>query len=78
MTAARMRTIKEAIAEIKTADPRSSLTEWALRQLIINGKIPYVTVGNKYLLNLDILEAYLDGQTVQPAEKQTGAVWRIG
>lgn len=44
-----MRGIKQAIEEIKQADPYTALTEPALRRLIISKEIPSVRVGTKYL-----------------------------
>ena len=55
----RMRGIKEAIEEIKTADPATALTVTALRRLILTHEIPSVRAGRKYLINMDILNEYL-------------------
>lgn len=60
--AARMRTIKEAVAEIKQEDPRSALTESFLRKLIRSGDFPSVKVGVKTLVNLDRLFEYLGSE----------------
>ena len=57
----RIRTINEAFDYIKKVDPESSLTKNALRKLVITGKIPSTKSGCKYLINLDILENYLNG-----------------
>ncbi len=58
----RMRTITEAVAEIRAADPRTAFTEHALRRLIISGEIPHIMAGRKYLINLDALFEYLNGK----------------
>ncbi len=55
----RMRGIKQAIAELKTADANTALTERALRRLILTSEIPSVKIGTKYLINMDVLENYL-------------------
>lgn len=55
----RMRTIAKAFEEVKTIDPDTSLTMRALRRLINSGNIPSVQVGNKFLINLDLLFQYL-------------------
>lgn len=55
----RMRTIKEAIKELKESDPNCSLTESALRRMVWNKEITFVKVGSKYLINFDTLEEYL-------------------
>ena len=58
----RMRTIEQAAAEIKKADPDTAITKYAIRQLVISHEIPSITRGNKYLINLDALLAYLSGE----------------
>lgn len=62
----RMRTIKEAVAEFKTADPFTSMNETYLRRLIILGKVPFVTAGRKYLVNMDVLTQCLSNQQPTP------------
>ena len=53
----RMRTIEQAAAEIKKADPDTAITKYAIRQLVISREIPSIQRGNKYLINLDTLLA---------------------
>jgi excisionase family DNA binding protein len=55
----RIRTINEAYNEIKASDAGTALSPYAIRRMIIEGKIPYIKAGNKYLLDLDVLEAFL-------------------
>ncbi len=55
----RMRTISAAYAEVKAVDPKSALTMNGLRTLVLTGSIPTIRLGVKYLINLDVLEAYL-------------------
>ena len=55
----RMRSIKQAIAELHDMDADTAFTETALRRLIITGKILHIKAGSKYLVNLDTLCAYL-------------------
>lgn len=55
----RMRTITEAAAELKSADEHTALTPHAIRQLILSGSLPHIKVGKKYLINMDVLEKYL-------------------
>ena len=57
--APRMRTISNCIKSIKEADPESDFTEYALRQMATQGLIPSTMVGTKFLINYDILLAYL-------------------
>jgi excisionase family DNA binding protein len=62
---AKMRTIGEAIAAIRDADPQTAFTQTALRRMIKTGEVPSVRVGTKYLVNLDTLVDYLSNPTVQ-------------
>ncbi len=55
----RMRTIPQAYAELKAADPDTCFTEYALRQLVLTKQIPSVKAGRKFLLNLDVLFEHL-------------------
>ncbi len=64
--AARMRTVKEAIAEIKANDPNTAITENFIKCLCRQG-VASVKVGRKYLINLDLLEQYLfQGEAPEP------------
>ncbi len=77
--AVRMRTINEAIAEIRAADPNTALTPHGLRRLITGGKLPSVMIGKKYLVNIDTLEAYCHGTIpAQPEPEKAGVIRRIG
>lgn len=62
MSTPRMRTAPEAVAELKALDPSSALSVRAVRQMINSGILPAVTVGNKKLINLNILLEYLNGE----------------
>ena len=55
-----MRTQKEVMQYIKEQDPETRITPNALRNMIISGKIPHVRVGSKYLIDIDMIDAYLD------------------
>ncbi len=56
----RMRTIKAAVTEIKTADSKTAVTEWRIRQLINEGVLPCVKAGKRFYINLDLLISYLN------------------
>ena len=58
----RMRTIDQAAEELRRIDPDTAFTKTALRRLVVSKKIPSVTVGTKYLIDLDRLERYLSGE----------------
>ena len=64
-----MRGIKAALEEIKVSDPYTSLTERALRRLVLTGSIPYVKVGRKYLINMNILYDYLENGVSETENK---------
>lgn len=65
----RMRTIQQAAAWVKETDPRSALTQTAIRRLVLSGEIPYVSAGNKRLVALEDIEDYLSGARVPPAKR---------
>jgi len=76
---AKMRTISAAYAELKKADPSCALTQTGLRRLVLTGELQgVVRIGAKYILDLDMLEAFLSG-TMQPArsQQQIGNVRKI-
>lgn len=54
----RIRTIAQAYKEIKAADPDTAITEYRIRQLVIDGVIPSTKSGAKYLIDLDTLQSY--------------------
>lgn len=60
----RIRTISEAVKEIKEQDPNSCITPFCVRQLVISGECPSFMAGRKYLIDLDVLLSILGGETV--------------
>lgn len=64
-TLPRMRTVKEAVAEIKTIDPDTAVTFYQVRRLVLRGVLPTVSAGNKRLINLDLLIEYLQNPTAE-------------
>ena len=63
--ARRMRTLQAGYAEIKAQDPDTCLTEYALRQMLLDGTIPTVRVGSKRLFDVSTVWEY-----ITPAEKE--------
>ena len=61
MSIPRMRTITEALAEIKMADAGSAVTANCIRTLCKNGQVRCIYTGSKTLLNLDDLFAVING-----------------
>ena len=64
---ARMRTAEGALEVIKEQDPNTAVTLRMIRRLINTGALPYVPVGRKKLINVDILMAYLEGKMEESA-----------
>lgn len=60
----RLRSVRETAQIFKDMDPQTQLTERTIRALIAQGQIPVVSVGRKYLINVDtVLELFGDKQT---------------
>lgn len=70
----RMRTLPEAVKAILQDDPESAVTLTALRRMVKQGKIPFVEMGTKRLIDVDCLPEYLAGHTAEPPH---GLVQRI-
>ena len=60
--APKMRTIKQAIKEIKESDRKTALTERGLRRLVEEKKIVSILIGNRNLIDMDQLYDYLSGK----------------
>ena len=61
MSIPRMRSITEALAEIKMADAGSAVTANCIRTLCKNGQVRCIYTGSKTLLDLDDLFAVING-----------------
>lgn len=75
----RMRTAPGIIAEIKTLDPETEVTEHWVRQLVKTGAVPVVWAGAKALINLDDVLALLCTGTEKrtPTPDMAGGIRRI-
>jgi excisionase family DNA binding protein len=58
----KLRTLKECYEYIKTNDRETAITPYFLRQMVIQGKIPYLKAGCKYLISLETLEKFISGE----------------
>lgn len=70
----RMRTVSEAIQELKALDPSTAMTPYHIRRLCLNGVLPTVKAGKKILLDLDTLIEYMADPTAdqfQPSPTTT-------
>ncbi|MHB1150694.1 MAG: hypothetical protein ACYCWE_10405 [Eubacteriales bacterium] len=72
----RIRTISEAYKAIKESDPNTALSPYAIRRMILQKTIPSIQSGNRYFVNLDALEEYLNTPPIA-AESTPGAIRRI-
>lgn len=76
----RTRTIREAAAYFREKDPKTCLTETAIRTLLRTGAVPSVRIGRKYLVALEALESYLTGsrnETEETQPKRGDRNWKI-
>lgn len=60
----KIRTIESAYREIINQDPGTSITKYYIREIVINGKIPFRKSGKRYLFDMDTLNDYLKGELV--------------
>lgn len=58
------RTIDQLADYLKAADPETTLTKTALRRLVTTGVIPSVRVGQKFLVTVEAVDAFLAGGAV--------------
>jgi len=61
----RMRTIKECAIYFKEQDPKTGISEHYIRHLVRFRGFPHIKAGNKYLINLDMLEQHLSGHEIK-------------
>ena len=74
----RMRTVKEAVAELKALDEHTAVTEYHIRQLALSGVLPRVQAGKKLLINLDLLIEYLTNPDADKFKVNTTAASNNG
>jgi len=67
----RLRTINEGFRLIKAEDPDTQLTKHAIRQMVVDGRLPSVEVGNKKLFDVDAIK---DLPKASPPETKTGTI----
>ncbi len=66
MSLPRVRTIPEAVAELRAEDPQTAVTPYFVRQAIASGRLPAIKAGRKILVSLDALSDFLS----QPVAEQ--------
>lgn len=62
----RVRTIEQLYSDVKRLDPDTALTKTAIRRLVLSGDIPSRRAGQKYLVTMEALEAYMNGVQAEP------------
>lgn len=77
MSLPRMRTVPEAMAEIKKADPDTALTLRALRRMVKNGEIPVVMNHTRRLINLDVLYEHLNNSNEAANTNECGKIRKV-
>ena len=73
----KMRTLPEAIKELKKIDPETAFTLRALRRAVNNGEIPVTHVGTAVLINFNTLLEYLNGGNNAASSGEYGKIRRI-
>lgn len=77
----KMRLISEAFAEIKEADPNTAITMTGFRRLVLDGKIPSVSIGKKRLVDMQNVEHFFEYGTAKEktdSQLESGKIRRIG
>ena len=77
ITIPKIRTIAEAIEEIKRLDPETAITARFIKEGIADGKIPIIRVGNKMLVNMSSIFAFLEGEAVYETVTTVNSIRRI-
>ena len=73
----KIRTIAEAIEEIKRLDPETAITARFIKEGIANGKIPIIKVGNKVLVNMESIYTFLEGEIAYETVTPVNSIRRI-
>lgn len=58
----RVRTIPQAVEEIRAKDPDTVMNTTLLRKMVKRGEIPAMQMGGRVLINLDRLESMMAGE----------------
>ena len=53
-----LRTINKAYEELRARDPETAITKNLLREMVTQGVIPSAKAGNRYLVDVDVVEQY--------------------
>ena len=73
-----MRTIKQAVQQIKQDDPESCISEWWIRQLVKSDKLKCHKAGNRHILDMEALEKFLKNPpTIEEVKQLSGVLRKI-
>ncbi len=61
----RMRTVDQTVAYFREIDPQTAVNPTMIRGMLKQGKIKFVKVGAKFLINLDWFEQWLNNPVVE-------------
>lgn len=78
MALARMRTVPQVLEYFRKEDPESSISEYYLRCLVKQNKVPVFHTGRKCLINLDKLIEYLNNELPEGEEAEPDPVQKFG
>lgn len=56
----RIRTINQTVKLLRELDPETAITEKTLRRAVRDGELPHRQVGNRTLLNVDVVCQYYE------------------
>ena len=75
----RMRTVSKTVEAIRAMDPDTDITEYCIRKLARDGKIPVTWAGNKALINLDdVLDLFrLGTEREEPTPEVVDGIRRV-
>ena len=57
-----LRTAKAAAEILRERDPNTTMTEYAIRNLMDSGELPFIQVGHKKIISLEALEQYVNSK----------------
>lgn len=73
----RMRTKAECVAMLKEQDPASRINERHIQRMIANGQLQAQHIGNRTLVNFDLLVSSLNGAGVPPVQQERPGYGKI-
>ncbi len=73
----RMRLLQDIYVQLKTDDPDTAITYYALRILIKSGKIPSVQIGRKTLIDYNKVIEYFDIPLPKESSADVGNIRQI-